>query len=404
LGKKALEGIKVADFSWVAIGPYTTHVLSAHGATVIRIESNTNIDITRTFPPFKDKIPGINRSGGYAMFNNNKYGMSLNLKLSKGVDIAKKIISWADIVVENFTPGTMKNLGLSYDEIIKINPNIIMLSTCMQGQDGPMAKLPGYGGQLTSLSGFTQLCGWADRVPVRPVSAYTDIIGSRYCVLALVASLLYRMRQGKGQYIDISQFEASLQFLAPVIMDYMVNQRIKMRSGNKHPSWCPHGAYACKGKDKWCVIAVSNDQEWKNLCKVIGRPSLAKDSMFKTFMSRKKNEQFLDKIIEEWTQEIPSQNVMLSLQRAGVPAGIVQNTEELFADAQLNYRNHYKLMEHPEMGDYMAYMPAFQLSGTPARIEMHAPCIGEHNHYVCTEILKMSDEEFVKNLTEGVFE
>jgi benzylsuccinate CoA-transferase BbsF subunit len=404
LEKKALQGIKVADFSWVATGPYTTLLLAVHGATVIRIESSTKIDVGRTFGPFKDKKIGINRSGGYAMFNNGKYGISLNLKHPKGIDIAKRLISWSDIVVENYTPGTMKNLGLSYDEIIKINPKVIMLSTCMQGQDGPRAEHPGYGGQLTSLCGFTHLCGWPDRTPTRPVSAYTDIIGPRYCAAAILAALIYRIRKGKGQHIDLSQFEAGLQFIAPAIMDYMVNGRIKNRDGNRHSSWCPHGAYPCKGKDKWCVIVVSTDQEWQNFVKVIGIPSLSQDARFNNFINRKKNEQVLDRIIEDWTKKLSSHEVMTKLQKAGVPAGIVQNTEELFADPQLNFRGHFKRVEHPEMGKYTAYMPAFRLSRTPTKIERHAPCIGEHNHYVYTEILKMSDEEFLENLNEGVFE
>jgi benzylsuccinate CoA-transferase BbsF subunit len=404
LSKKALEGVKIADFSWVIAGPAITALLASYGATVIRIESSKRPELLRAAPPFKDKKPGINRAGGFALYNNNKYGITLNLGRSKGIDIAKRIISWADIVVENFTPGTMKKWNLAYEDIIKFKPDIIMLSTCMQGQDGPRATQPGYGGQLTSLCGFTHLCGWPDRTPVRPASGYTDIIGPRFGEAALVAALIWRLRHGKGHYFDLSQFEAGLHFLAPAVMDYMVNGRVNHRDGNRHPFWSPHGAYPCKGEDKWCVIAVSSDEEWRILCRALNLPLLAQDPRFETVSDRKKNEEHLDKIISEWTSNLTAQEVMSTLQQVGVPAGIVQNIAEVHSDPQLNHRQHFKKMNHAELGEYSAYLPGFRLSKTPPEIEMPAPCMGEHNHYVYTEILGLSDEEFVEYLTEGVFD
>jgi benzylsuccinate CoA-transferase BbsF subunit len=404
LNPKALEGVKVADFSWVVTGPCTTMMLAVCGATVIRIESSKKVELLRTVPPFKNRKPGINRSGGYAQFNNEKYGITLNLSHPKGVEIAKRIISWADIVVENFAPGTMRKWGLSYEEIIKFKPNIIMLSTCMQGPNGPRATHPGYGGQLTGLCGFAYLCGWPDRVPVRPVGGYTDLIGPRFGAAALVAALTYKLKQGKGGFFDLSQFEAGLHFLAPTIMDYMVNGRVTHRVGNRHPFRTPHGAYPCKGEDKWCVISVSSDEEWQRLCDAMGTPTLAKDSRFRTVLDRKRNEVILDKLIGEWTNKLTAYEIMITLQKVGVPAGIVQNTEELHSDPQLVHRQHFVPLNHPELGGYTGYLPAFRLSETPPEIKMPAPCMGEHNHYVYTEILGISDEEFVQLLSEGVFE
>ena len=404
MGKKALEGVKVADFSWVVTGPFTTFFLAACGATVIRIESSTRVDMLRTIPPFKDKRPGVNRSGYYAMYNNNKYGIALNLKHPKAIEIAKKIISWADIVAENFTPGIMKKLGLSYEDVIKFKPNIIMLSTCMQGQYGPRATHPGYGGQLSSLCGFPYLCGWPDRSPVRPSGAYTDIIGPRFGAAALVAALIYRLKSGKGQFFDLSQFEASLHFLAPVIMNYMTNGEITHRAGNRHPFRAPHGAYPCKGEDKWCVISVSTDEEWQRLCDAMGNPSLAKDPRFQTVLDRKKNEEELNELIGGWTSNFTPYEIMINLQKVGVAAGIAQNTEELHSDPQLVHRQHFVRLNHAEIGHYTGYLPSFRLSNTPPELEMPAPCLGEHNYHVYTEVLGLSDEEFAELCSEGVFD
>ena len=290
MSRKALKAVRIADFSWVIAGPAITTLLGSYGATVIRIETSYKPELLRTAPPFRDGKPGINRSGGFALFNNNKYGVTLNLNHPKGIEIARDLIRWADIVVENFIPGTMEKWGLGYSDIITFKPDIIMLSTCMQGQDGPRATHPGYGGQLTSLCGFTHLCGWPDRMPVRPSSGYTDVIGPRFGEAALVAALIYRLRKGKGQYFDLSQFEAGLQFLAPAVMDYMVNKRVAYRNGNRHPFWTPHGAYPCKGDDNWCVIAVTNDQEWQSLCRAFDDPLLARDPRFITILDRKKNQ------------------------------------------------------------------------------------------------------------------
>jgi benzylsuccinate CoA-transferase BbsF subunit len=402
--RRALEGVKVADFSWVVAGPVTTMLLAYCGATVVRIESSSRVDLMRTVPPYKDRKPGINRSGGYAMFNNNKYGITLNLAHPKGIEIAQRMISWSDIVVENFTPGTMKKFGLSYEDIIAFKPDIIMLSTCMQGQDGPRAKHPGFGGQLTGLSGFTDLCGWPDRVPTRPLTAYTDLFGPRFAAAALVAALIYQMKQKRGQFFDLSQFETGMHFLAPAVMDFMTNGRVVHRAGNRHPFWAPHGAYPCRGDDEWCAIAVSSDKEWQNLCEAMGEPLLADDARFSTVVARKENEEALDERIVKWTAAFAREEVMIKLQSSGVPAGVIETTKDLHSDPQLAHRRHFVPAEHSEMGEYTAYMPPFRLSGTPPELERPAPCMGEHNHYVYTEMLGMSDEEFVELLSEGVFE
>lgn len=398
------EGIKVADFSWVSVGPRTAEYLAEYGATVIRIESVTHSDGLRKAAPYRDGKPGINRSGFYARYNVNKYGVTLNLNHPKGVEIAKTFVKWADIVVESFTPGVMKRWGLSYEDVVKIKPQIIMMSTCLQGNDGPRADSPGFGIHLSSLAGFTHLVGWPDRPPVPIYGAYTDAIPPRFQIVALVAALNYRRKAGKGQYIDSSQLECSLQLLTPAILDYEANRRVWKRMGNRCPTAAPHGAFRCRGEDRWCVIAVSNDQEWEAFTGVLGNPDWTNSSKFATFFDRKKNEDELERLVEEWTMNFTAEEVMQRMQEAGVPAGVVATAEDIYKDPQLNHRKHFTTLSHSEMGAYSHERSAGILSKIPGRLTRPAPCIGEHNHYVYTKLLGMSEEEYTQLLNEKVFE
>jgi len=252
------EDIKILDFSWAAVGPLTIKYLADHGATVVRIESASKPDPLRTTAPFKDMTPGINRSQIAANYNTSKYSLGLNLRMKESQDLVRKIIkTWQpDIVIESFTPRVMKSLGLGYDDINALKPDVIYMSTCQQGQNGPHAHFRGYGNLAAGLAGFYSVTGWPDGNPSAPNGAYSDFINPRFHVPLLIAALDYQRRTGKGQYIDMSQFEVSLQFEMPVILDYMVNGRVLGRRGNRDDMACPHGAYPCQGDDRWCVIAV----------------------------------------------------------------------------------------------------------------------------------------------------
>ena len=398
------EGIKVADFSWVAVGPRTTEYLAEYGATVVRIESATHYDSLRTADPYRNGEPGINRSGFYARYNRNKYGATLNLNHPKGAEVAKSFVKWADIVAESFTPGVMKRWGLSYEDLIKIKPDIIMMSTSLRGHDGPHANSPGFGIQLTSLAGFTDLVGWPDRPPVPIYGAYTDAIAPRFQIVALIAALNYRRRTGKGQYVDSSQLECALQLLTPTILDHEANQRSWKRMGNRSPYAAPHGAFRCRGEDRWCVIAVFTDLEWEAFTKALGNPVWATKPQFATRADRKKNEDELDRLVEQWTMNFTPEEVMKLMQEAGVSAGIVATGEDIYEDPQLEHREHFTVLTHPEMGAYPHERSAAILSKSPGKLTMPAPCIGEHNHYVYTELLGMPEEEYIQLLNENVLE
>ncbi|MDY6835682.1 MAG: CoA transferase [Chloroflexota bacterium] len=401
---QVFEGVKVADFSWIAAGPWTTKYLADHGATVIKMESESRPDMLRACPPYKGDVPGMNRTSYFTMYNNNKYSMHLNLNLPRGIEVAKRVVAWADVVAESFGPGRMKLWGLDYEELKKVKPSIIMYSTTQQGQTGPGASQPGFGTQLTSLAGFTYLTGWPDREPSLPYGAYTDTIAPRLATAALIAALDYRRRTGKGQYIELSQFEAAVHFISPVILDYQVNGNIAQRKGNLSSIAVPHGAYPCRGDDRWCVIAAYTEQEWQCLCTTMGNPIWTRDLKFATLIDRKKNEEELNVLISEWTMLYNAEEVMIRLQEAGVPAGVVETAEDIYSDPQLQHRHHFWKLVHPEMGEHSYNSPSFRLSKTPCQLDRPAPCLGQHTEYICTQVLGMTDEEFVELLTEGVLQ
>ena len=312
LTRKPMEGIRIADFTSYAAAPLATKIFADFGAEVIKVEGETRPDPWRTFGPFKDGIPGINRNGSFNQINTGKRSLAINLTKPKGVDIAKGIVACADIVIENFAGGVMNRMGLGYDELKKVKPDIIMISSCMQGQTGPHASHPGLGPHLTALAGFCHISGWPDRGPVE-LGVYTDLICPYFNALLALAALDYRRRTGRGQYFDSSQYENALQYMAPLILDYTVNDRIANRIGNSHASAAPHGVYRCRSETnivRWCSIAVFTEEEWKNFGKVLGNPPWIYDSKFATFKGRKENEEELNQRIEEWTVRYPPEKVM----------------------------------------------------------------------------------------------
>ncbi|RLF45009.1 MAG: CoA transferase, partial [Thermoplasmata archaeon] len=209
---------------------------------------------------------------------------------------------------------------------------------------------------------------------------------------------------GRGVHIDLSQFENALQFIGPVLMSYILNGEIYERVGNRDPQACPHGAFRCRGDDRWIFIEVWNDDEWKALVRVMGEPEWASDERFKTFRGRKENEDELERLIEAWTITKDAYELMDMLQKEGVPAGVVQKGEDLYRDPYLKSLPYYWELEHPEIGKHHYEGPPFKLSKTPAKLEMPAPTLGQHTEFVVTRFLGYSDEEFVEMLQEGVFE
>ncbi len=392
---EVFRGLRIVDFSWVIVGPRTTRYFADHGATVVKVEAPERPDIGRAVPPFKDEIVDPDHSGLFALYNVNKHSMTVDLTTPRGLALTKRLVQWADVLVESFRPGVMERLGLDYATTAVLNPRLVYVSTCLFGQTGPYRDFAGYGHHAAAFAAFDDLVGWPDRKPCGVFWAYTDQIAPQFLVRAIIAALMDRERTGRGQYIEQSQIESALHFLAPALLDYSANGRVMTRDGNRDPHAAPHGAYRCAGEDRWCVIAVRNNEEWQALCRASERSVLAADRRFDTLDSRKEHEDELDRLVESWTSQLSAEVVVERLQMVGVPAAIVANAEDMHFDPQLRHRGHFLTFDHPVIGPHDVDALPFRLSRGPARQYSPEPCLGEHNAYVCTEILGMSDEEFL---------
>ncbi|MCS6926862.1 MAG: CoA transferase, partial [Candidatus Binatia bacterium] len=287
-------------------------------------------------------------------------------------------------------------------QLKQINPGVIMLSTCQQGQTGPHALYPGFGQLMASLSGYYHISGWPDRPPAPPYGAYTDFIAPRFAATVLMAALDYRRRTGIGQYIDLAQYEASLHFLAPALLDYYVNGRVLGREGNHSFRAAPHGAYRCRGEDRWLAISVSTDTQWQNFLAVLGHPAWGQEPRFATQSLRLAHRDELDPLVEAWTVQQEAEVAAEHLQRAGVPAGVVQNCLDLHQDPRLAAWGMFQYLDHPEMGPSPYEGHQFHLSKTPGELRWAAPVMGQHNEYVFREILGLSQEDIARLTAEKV--
>jgi len=396
MGRLPLEGIRVVDFTWVGAGPMGTRILADSGAEVIKVESGIRPDVLRLSAPYKDKIPGINRSGYFANRNSSKRSLMLDMSKPQARELIKRLVKTADIVSNSFTPNTMEKWGLGYEDIRKIKEDIIYLNMPMQGTTGPHRDYMGFGATMNALIGFNHLTGLPDREPIGTGTNYPDHVPNpTHAAFALMAALRYRNRTGRGQCVEVAQTESALNILAVAVMEAANNGRIQERQGNRESYAAPHGAYPCRGEDRWCVIACRDDRQWLRLLEAAGLEHLADDPRFSTFAARIKHADELDAIIGEWTKRHEAEEVMRLLQRHGVPAGVVQNAEDLVErDEQLKLRNQFVRLEHPEMGLCIYNSMPFKLSETPVVPRKAAPLLGEDNEYICKEIIGLSDEEY----------
>ncbi len=394
-------GVKFADFSWIGVGPISAKVFADHGAQVVHVETENPADRLRLVGPFKDGVAGINRCQFFASFNTSKLSLGLNLKHPEGLAVAKRLIQWADVCLDSFTAGTMAELGLGYDVACELNPRIIMASTCLMGQTGPAAPLAGYGYHAAAISGFYEVTGWDDRPPGGPFNAYTDTIAPRFLATALIAALDHRRRTGEGQYLDQSQLESSLHFLAPELLAMQVNGRSARRAGNEAPSAAPHDAYPCAGEDQWCAIAVETDAQWRALRRALGEPAWAAAPELDTAAGRLAQRPLIDRELGAFTSRFEPRALMEVLQAAGVPAGMVQRSSDHQADPQLAHRRFFRRLAHPEMGDVPYEGHAYQIAGYDNGPRFAAPCLGEHSYQVLQEILGYGDEEIARIMASG---
>jgi benzylsuccinate CoA-transferase BbsF subunit len=397
-----LEDVKILDFMWVMAGPAGTRMLADYGAVIVRVESPTRIDTARTLQPYHNNQIGPDASGLFSNCNAGKFGITLDIGNPRSREIISDLVKWADVVTESFSPKAMRAWGLDYPALRKIKPDVIMLSSCLMGQTGPLASFAGFGNLAAAISGFHNLTGWPDRKPAGPFGAYTDYVSPRFTAIAILAALEYRRRTGKGQYIDQSQAEASLHFLTPALLDYSANGRTEIRAGNSDPELAPHSVYPSKGEDRWVAIVCKSDDDFRALCEVMKRPELADDARFISCADRHKNAVALDEIISSWSRELEPVEAEQMAQARSIPAHAVQNSVEYYADPQIKYRGHFVELPHPVYGKTIVEGPRAKLSRTPAQARRAAPTLGEDNQHVLEKILGYSEEQIGEIAASGV--
>ena len=385
-----LRGVRVLDFTQVWAGPYCSLLLALNGAEVIKVESERRPDRTRFFSvTLATTYKGKDESQLYNNLNLNKVDITLNLSHPQGVELAKDMTKVCDVVVENFRPGVMARLGLDYEALRQVRPDIVYLSSSSRGSTGPEWNYAGYAPTFAALSGLSYLTGHRDGTPSL-MSGRTDLLVGTSAFLAIMAALIYRSRTGKGQYIDLSSSEAIAVLIGDTFMDYAINGRDQTRNGNRDPSMAPHNCYRCQGEDKWISIAVASEEEWQSFCNAIGNPEWTKDARFADAFSRKANEDELDRLISEWALNHNHYEAMELLQGGGVAAMPSFSSEELFDNPHLRERRVYTEVDHPIIGKQTLVGEPWKLSATPAAVTRHAPLFGEHNQYVFGKLLGMS--------------
>ncbi len=390
----ALEGLRVLDFSWVGVGPVATKYLADNGADVIRIESAVRPDTLRMAPPWKDGSPGVNRSQFFASYNTSKRSLALDLSRPKAREIALKLVSWAEVVVESFTPRVLRQYGLDYDSLRKLKPELVMLSTCLQGQSGPRAEFPGFGQLMSGLSGFYYISGYPEGSPCPPYGAYTDFVSTRFVAIALLSALAYRRRTGRGQYVDLAQYEASLQNLAPALVDYFATGRVLKAQANRSERYAPHGAYRCadeSGHERWVALAVADDAQWSALMQVLGGAGY--EPRFAIMRGRLEAFDEVDHFVGGLARGRHAQELVEQLQANGVPAYRVQSCTDLHGDPNLAAFGFWHWLDHKEMGSSPYEGFQHRLSRTPGELRRPAPLLGEHTDEILGGMLGLAPDE-----------
>ena len=385
-----LGGVRVADFSVHAAGPFAGMTLASLGAEVIKVESAARLDITRRPHTMYGKPPS-----SFEQVNANKRSVTLNLKEPRALELALDLVRVSDLVLENFRPGVMARLGLGYPQLREVKPDIIMVSLSSNGQTGPESRYAGYAPMFAALGGLGHLTGYPDGPPVELRHAM-DHTGGMMAALVAVAALCASPRSSGerlGQQVDISVRDIATSFMGPTLLDYAMNGREGYRQGNSDDAMAPHGVYRCLGEDDWVSVAVGSEEEWQGLRRALGDPSWANSPTFGDAYQRWLNRESLDQHLEAWTRQHPSGQVTELLQAQGVAAFPSLSADRLMEDPHLASREAFPTVEHPEKGSQRAVAPPWQFSQTPARIDGWTPDLGEHNLEVFHGLLGLPAEE-----------
>ncbi|HKA05210.1 MAG TPA: CaiB/BaiF CoA-transferase family protein, partial [Acidimicrobiales bacterium] len=389
LGRGPLHGLRVVDFTWAVAGPTATMVLASFGAEVIKVETSLRLDVLR-----RSDFIG-------ATTNRQKKAITLDLRHPKAVALVKRLVATSDVVAESFRPGVMDDLGLGYDALRTVKPDIVMLSSSMAGQTGPLSHFAGYAPMFVALSGLGEMTGYPDGPPTQ-IRVGGDIIVGAHAAFALVAAILHHQMTGSGSHIDLSAIESQASLIGDSLLDYTVNGMLQRRSGNDEADVAPHNCYRCDGDDEWISIVVETDGEWQALVRVMGDPIWAGSALFSDGRSRRENGRELDGHIEAWTSSLRAADVMTRLQSAGVAAMPSYRAAELFADPHVVFRDMVTAVSSGA-----GSMPLVRLGGrfsaTPMQLDRAGPAMGEHNEEVFRGLLGLSEQELEALAAEGVF-
>jgi crotonobetainyl-CoA:carnitine CoA-transferase CaiB-like acyl-CoA transferase len=391
-----LSGLKIVDLFWAMAGPASTRALADYGATVVRVESKRRLDTCRTIGPYVNNQPGINNSGLFINLNAGKLGITLDLGQEEGRAVFRDLVRWGDIVTESFSPKAMRAWGLHYEALRQIKPDLIMVSSCLMGQTGPFSKFAGYGNLAAAMCGFGNLCGWPDRSPAGPYGSYTDCVAPRFTIASILAALEYRRRTGRGQYIELSQAEASMHFLAPALLNFIANGDVQTPQGNRDRHFAPHGVYPCAGEDSWIAIACATDEQWHALRELIdgSEPRGAGERFaglrFASLAERLGNQEVIDRIIGAWTRSFDAAELESILQSRGIAASKAASSVDMSRDPQLIWRKHFVEVDDEKLGRSVVERFSYLFSRTPGRVARSAPALGADTAYVLENILGYS--------------
>lgn len=399
----ALEGIRVADFSWVGAGPFLTKPLADHGADVVKVESRSRVDPIRTMAPFRDGVTGIERSGYFANRNTSKRSICLNLKDPRGRELALRLIEVSDVVVNNFSPGTMDRLGLGYDDARAVRPDVVYLEMPMMGAEGPHRDCRGYGLTIAAAGGLLGLTGYRDRPPVGTGTNYPDHVPNPlHGAVAVLAALRKRRRTGQGEYIELAQLESTINAIGPAIVAAARGETVRP-AGNDDDIAAPHGVYPCAGDDRWCAIAVIGDEQWAATRLVLSTVDWAGHPEFDTADGRRRGQAELDRLIARASLHWDADRLTAELTTRGVAASPVQHADDLVRrDVQLRAREHWVTLDHPVMGPSIYDRTPYRFSATPGCLRTPAPLLGADSRDVCTRLLGLPGETYQALEQQGV--
>ena len=398
MARMALDGVRVVEFGQLIAIPFATKLLADMGAEVIRIESCTRMDGYRAAGFYKNDTSGEfwNRAVNFYEQNRNKKSLTLDLAQERGREVLRDLIAVSDVFAENFTPRVIRNFGLEYEDLRRIRPDIIMVSSTGYGHTGPWSGFGAIGYGTEAASGLSAITGYSDGPPTIPELPYADYTAGEHTVFAIMAALTRRAMTGQGQFIDISQTQTLSATAPESLMDYTYNGRTSGRSGNRDSMYAPQGVYPCAGYDSWISISVRSDEEWVSLCEGLGRPDWMDDPRFASGASRAVNHDALDDVLAESTRTRKASELQTELQARGVPAGEALDGKALLFNEHLNQRGFYEIVEHPPSSRIPPLPYAsrpWKFGRTPGSIRRAAPTLGEHNTETLRDILGLSESE-----------